>query len=75
MEVFTKKRFQVDPSFEPLDLLHLARYSVDEQNEIMTAACNLIISQVINKAYDLTPTLSTVKRLLELQFANPNPNR
>lgn len=44
VELFTKKKKLVDPNFKSMNLCQLARYTIDDSNEIMTAACNLIIS-------------------------------
>lgn len=44
VELFTKSKKSVDPNFRSMNITTLARFTVDEQNEVMTAACNLIIS-------------------------------
>jgi hypothetical protein len=44
VELFTKKKKLVDPNFKSMTLCHLATFTIDDSNEIMTAACNLIIS-------------------------------
>lgn len=65
MEIFTKKKRLVDPNFKSMNLCQLATFTIDNSNEIMTAACNLIISQIINKEVDLRETIEVMRGILK----------
>ena len=46
VELLTRKNIQLDHSFKNMNLMILASYTIDDSNEVMTAACNLIISSI-----------------------------
>ena len=45
----TKNKRKISRNFKHLNLPILARYCIDDSNEIMSSACNLMISSILNK--------------------------
>lgn len=50
---FTKGKYKINPHFKNISLPILSRFSIDESTELMSSACNLIISSILNKDEDL----------------------
>ncbi|CAK62664.1 unnamed protein product (macronuclear) [Paramecium tetraurelia] len=66
VELLTKKKQSLDVNFKPLDLFLLAQYTIDESNEVMNAACNLILSQIRKSDQDMHEQHKLIRELLDL---------
>ncbi|CAD8191725.1 unnamed protein product [Paramecium octaurelia] len=66
VELLTKKKQQLDLNFKPMDLFLLAQYTIDESNEVMNAACNLILSQIRKSDQDMQEQHKLIRELLDL---------
>lgn len=49
----TKSKYKIHPQFKNISLPILSRFCIDDTNEMMSSACNLIISSILNKDEDL----------------------
>ncbi|KAM3137545.1 hypothetical protein pb186bvf_010335 [Paramecium bursaria] len=71
-EILTRNNHIIDQNFIPLNIQILSNFAIDEQNEIMTAACNLIISVINSKQQDLLDSHQKIRQLLsqESHYSN-----
>lgn len=46
---FTRNKKKINKNFRHISLPVLSRFCIDDSNELMSAACNLIISTILNK--------------------------
>lgn len=49
-----ENKLKIHPQFKSLSLKLLSRFCVDENNEIMSSACNLMVASLLNFEGDLT---------------------
>jgi hypothetical protein len=47
--LLTKNKLKINKNFKSLSLPILARFCIDETNEMMSSAINLMITSIINK--------------------------
>ncbi|CAD8124142.1 unnamed protein product [Paramecium sonneborni] len=66
VELLTKKKQMLDKNFKSMDLFLLAQYTIDESNEVMNAACNLILSQIRKSDQDMQEQHLLIRELLDL---------
>ncbi|CAD8190007.1 unnamed protein product [Paramecium pentaurelia] len=66
VELLTKKKQLLDSNFKSMDLFLLAQYTIDESNEVMNAACNLILSQIRKSDQDMQEQHKLIRELLDL---------
>ncbi|CAD8118418.1 unnamed protein product [Paramecium sonneborni] len=66
VELLTKKKQILDINFKSMDLFLLAQYTIDESNEVMNAACNLILSQIRKSDQDMQEYHILIRELLDL---------
>lgn len=68
--LFTKNKLRVHPNFKSLSLPFLARCCIDESNEVMSSASNLMINSLVYKDDENQKQTRLCAEMLSLNLKN-----
>jgi len=66
--LFTKNKKRVSPHFKNLSLSVLARFCIDDSNEVMSSASNLIINSLVYKDDDILKVTKMASELFSVHI-------
>lgn len=66
--LFTKNKRRVSPHFKNLSLSVLARFCIDDSNEVMSSASNLIINSLVYKDDDILRVTKMASELFSVHI-------